>query len=121
MDLKLCDSDYRFMTIVWEHAPIRSGELVKICSDELGWKKSTTYTIIRKMCEKGFIENRDSVVSVLIQKEICQKAESDYFIERTFSGSFTGFIASFLGGKNLTEDEADELKQLIDSYKKEQS
>ena len=67
--VKLCDSDYRFMCVVWEHAPINSGELVKLCQEQLGWKKSTTYTVVRKMCEKGYIANEDATVSVLIPKE----------------------------------------------------
>ena len=70
--IKLCDSDYRFMCVVWEHAPVNSGELVKLCQEQLGWKKSTTYTVVRKMCEKGYIANEDATVSVLIPKEQVQ-------------------------------------------------
>ena len=85
--LKLCDSDYRFMSIVWEFAPVNSGELVKLCSDQLGWKKSTTYTAIKKLSEKGYIKNENATVTVLIPKERVQKDESNYFVERTFGGS----------------------------------
>ena len=71
-DAKLCDSDYRFMCVVWDHAPLGSGELVKLCQEELGWKKSTTYTVVRKMCEKGYISNENATVTVLIPKEQAQ-------------------------------------------------
>jgi len=69
MDLKLCDSDYKFMMIVWKHAPINSGELVTLCNKQLGWKKSTTYTVIKKLTERGFIQNENALVFVLVAKE----------------------------------------------------
>ena len=87
--IKLCDSDYRFMCVVWEHAPVNSGELVKLCQEQLGWKKSTTYTVVRKMCEKGYIANEDATVSVLIPKEQvqadhCQGLSQHFLEERKF-------------------------------------
>ncbi len=114
--LKLCDSDYRFMCVVWEHAPVNSGDLVKLCSEALGWKKSTTYTTIKKLSEKGYIKNEDAVVSVLIEKERVQADESNYFVDRTFEGSLPGFLTAFLGGKKLSSEEADEIRKLIDEY-----
>lgn len=116
-NLKLCDSDYRFMLIVWENAPVGSGRLVEICGEKLGWKKSTTYTTIKKLCEKGYIRNENAVVSVLIPKEEVQTDETDYFIERTFDGSLPKFIAAFLGGKKISEKEAEEIKRMIDSHR----
>ena len=116
---KLCDSDYRFMCVVWEYAPVNSGELVKLCSEQLGWKKSTTYTVIRKMCEKGYIMNEDAIVRVLVPKEQVQAEESEQFVERTFEGSLPGFIAAFLGGKKISKEEASELKKLIDAHREE--
>ena len=112
----LCDSEYRFMTIVWENAPISSGELVKLCSDKLGWKKSTTYTAIKKLSEKGYIKNENAIVSVLIEQHLVQQDESNYFVERTFGGSLPGFLTAFLGGKRITKEEADKIKKIIDKY-----
>ncbi|MCR5791934.1 MAG: BlaI/MecI/CopY family transcriptional regulator [Lachnospiraceae bacterium] len=114
--MKLCDSDYRFMCIVWEHAPVNSGELVKLCNQSLGWKKSTTYTTIRKLCDKGYIKNENATVEVIIDKERVQADESEYFVERTFAGSLPGFLTAFLGGRKLSPEEADEIRRLIDEY-----
>ena len=114
--LKLCDGVYRFMTIVWENAPIASGELVKLCNNILGWKKSTTYTAIKKLSEKGYIKNENAVVSVLIEQQLVQRDESNYFVERTFGGSLPGFLTAFLGGKSISKEEADKIKKIIDSY-----
>lgn len=114
--LKLCDSDYRFMCVVWEHAPLGSGELVKLCNEILGWKKSTTYTTIKKLSEKGYIKNEHAVVSVLIEKERVQIEESNYFIERNFGGSLPGFLTAFLGGKRISREEAERIKEIIDKY-----
>ena len=114
---KLCDSEYRLMCVVWDNAPLHSGELVKLCEQELGWKKSTTYTVVRKMCEKGYISNENATVRVLIDKDRVQAEESTYFVDRTFNGSLPGFIAAFLGGKKISGEEAEKLKKLIDEYK----
>lgn len=114
---RLCDSDYRFMQIVWEYAPIKSGELAVLCEKELGWKKSTTYTVIKKLCEKGFIQNQNALVSVLIPREKVQASETEYFVERTFAGSLPGFLTAFLGERTLSEKEAERLKKLIDEHK----
>ena len=92
-------------------------ELVKLCQEQLGWKKSTTYTVVRKMCEKGYIANEDATVSVLIPKEQVQAEESRYFVDRTFDGSLPGFITAFLGGKKISKKEAKLLKKMIDEHK----
>lgn len=114
---RLCNSDYRLLMILWDHAPIASGELVKRCQEELGWKKSTTYTEIRRLSEKGYIKNENAVVIPLFTREEVQAKESGAFMERTFSGSLPQFLAAFLGGRQkLSREEAEELKQLIDSY-----
>lgn len=115
--LRLCDSDYRFMQIVWDQAPVNSGELVKICNEKLGWKKSTTYTTIRKLCVKGYIKNENAIVSVIIPREQVQTSESAYFVDRTFSGSLPQFIAAFLGGRKISDKEAEEIQKIIDASK----
>lgn len=120
MELKLCESDYRFMMVVWEHEPVASGQLVTLCSEKLGWKKSTTYTVLRKMCEKGLLRNQDATVSSIIPKEQIQAYESEYFVERTFAGSLSQFLVSFFGNnKTLSVKEAEELKRLIDAHREE--
>lgn len=115
--LKLCDSEYRFMLLVWEASPVRSGELVRLAADRLGWKKSTTYTVIRKLAERGFLKNEDALVTPLVSKDACQAVESDYFVERTFGGSLPKFLAAFLGDKKISEEEAEEIRRLIDSHR----
>ena len=115
--LKLCDSDYRFMMIVWENAPVKSGELVGLCKEKLGWKKSTTYTVIKKLCDKGYIQNQDAMVSVLIPKEKVQAEESDYFVERTFGGSLPHFLAAFLGDRKLSAQEAETIEAMIRAHR----
>lgn len=116
-DLKLCESEYRFMCVVWDNEPLTSKELVKKCADTLGWKKSTTYTVLKKMTERGFAENNSSTVTSLIKKENVQKNASEHFVEHTFQGSLPHFLAAFFRGKKLSEKEAAELKALIDEYK----
>ena len=118
---RLCDSDYRFMCIVWENAPVNSGELVRLCQENLGWKKSTTYTVIKKLCEKGYIQNDDATVRVLIPKEQAQTNESTYFVERTFDGSLPSFVAAFLGGRTITEEEAKQLRKMIRDHVEKES
>ena len=115
--IKLCDSDYRFMCVVWEHAPVNSGELDKNRQAQLGWKITPTSSVVRKMCEKGYIANEDATVSVLIPKEQVQAEESRYFVDRTFDGSLPGFITAFLGGKKISKKEAKLLKKMIDEHK----
>ena len=114
--LKLCESDYRFMTIIWDHQPVASGALVELSAQALGWKKSTTYTVLKKLCEKGFAKNEDALVTALIPREQVQAYESERFVERAFDGSLPGFLAAFLGGKTISKQEAEELKRLIDQH-----
>lgn len=115
-DLKLCESDYRFMRVVWEYAPLPSGELVKLCAEKLGWKKPTTYTVLRKLSERGFVKNEDTVVTALIPKERVQVYQSEHFVDRVFEGSLPQFLVSFLGNRTLSEKEARELREIIDRY-----
>ena len=117
MELKLFEAEYRFMDLIWELEPINSTKLAKLCEERLGWKKSTTYTVIRKLSERGFLKNEDALVTPLVSKSECQAVESDYFVERTFGGSLPKFLAAFLGGKKISEEEAEEIRRLIDSHR----
>lgn len=115
----LCESEYRFMQVVWEAAPVASGRLVELCASALGWKKSTTYTVLKKLGEKGLVQNDGGVVTVLAPREIVDRQAAESFVEKTFDGSLPGFLAAFMGGKKLTETEADALRQLIDAHREE--
>ena len=116
-NLRLCDSEYRFMCLVWELAPVHSKELVKAANEQLGWKKSTTYTVIKKLEQRGFLRNESTVVTEVVLKEECQAAETDYFMNRTFEGSLPKFVAAFLGNRKISDKEAKEIKAMIDSHK----
>ena len=116
-NLKLCESDYRFMTIIWDHEPLASRRLVELCAEKLGWKKPTTYTTLKKLCDKGFAKNENTIVSSRIPRQQVQAYASEHFVDQTFSGSLPGFLAAFLGGKTLTQQEAQELKALIDNHR----
>lgn len=114
MKYHLNESEYRFMCIVWDVEPINSMELVKLCADQLGWKKSTTFTVIRNLCKKQILFNENAVVKALISRESIQKQESDDFLEKKFHGSLPAFITAFLQDKKLTRNEAQYLQELID-------
>lgn len=117
--LKLCASDYKFMTVVWKNEPVHSGELVKICQEELGWKKSTTYTMVKKLEKKGFLKNENSVVRACIPRKKVQAFESEYIVNHAFEGSLPAFIASFISNRRLSEKEITEIKRLIDDMSEE--
>lgn len=114
---KLCDSEYRFMQVVWEHAPVGSGQLVNLCEAKLGWKKSTTYTVLKKLTEKGYLRNDRAQVTVLIPRERAQREESAYFVERTFGGSLPHFLAAFLGDRKLSAQEAETIEAMIRAHR----
>jgi len=107
----------QFAEIVWEKEPIGSGELVKICDREFGWKKSTTYTVLKKLCEKGLFQNVGGIVSSIVSRTEFYAATSGQFVEDTFGGSLPAFIAAFTSGKKLTEKEVDEIQKMIDEFK----
>ena len=112
----LCDSEYRFMQVVWDAAPVSSGQLVSLCAERLGWKKSTTYTVLKKLCDKGLLSNENATVTVLADREAVTAAAADEFVDRTFNGSLPGFLAAFMSGHRLTKEEADHLRRLIDEH-----
>ena len=117
--IELGDVQARFADIVWANAPVPSGELVKICERELNWKKPTTYTVLRKLCEKGLFENSDGLVKVLITREQFYSEKSEQFVAESFSGSLPAFIAAFTARKPLSDAEADEIMQMIEAFRKE--
>ncbi len=116
MDLKLYDAEFRMMEIVWEQEPVTSTELYKICLPRLGWKKSTTYTVLRKLCERGILQNKDSLVTALVKREEVQRYESHAVVEKWFDRSLPQFVAAFLGSGKLSVKEAQELRQMLDDY-----
>ena len=118
-DMELGAVQERFADIVWANEPIASGDLVKICEKELNWKKSTTYTVLRKLCEKGVLQNVSGTVSSLISKDEFYSVKSDQIIEDSYEGSLPAFIAAFTSRKKLSKNEVDEIQQMIDAYKKE--
>lgn len=119
MELKLAECDFRFMCIIWDNEPLQSRKLVELCSEQLGWKKSTTYTTLKKMCEKGFAQNDNTIVTSLVDKDRVQAYAGNRFIENTFAGSLPSFLVSFLGNRKINDSEAEELKRLIDEYKED--
>lgn len=119
MDLELGAVQERFADIVWANEPITSGELVKLCEKELNWKKPTTYTVLRKLCEKGLLQNVNGIVKSLISKEAFYSAKSRQIIEESYNGSLPSFVAAFISGKKLTEKEAEEIQRMIDTFRRE--
>ncbi|MBE6756730.1 MAG: BlaI/MecI/CopY family transcriptional regulator [Ruminococcaceae bacterium] len=109
----------RFADIIWQNEPLSSGELVKICEKELNWKKPTTYTVLRKLCERGIFKNEGGTVSSVISREEFYAVQSEKFVEETFDGSLPAFIAAFTKRKNLSEKDIDEIRRMIDTYGEE--
>lgn len=116
---KLGAVEYRFAQIIWKHEPITSRQLVALAGQELGWKKSTTYTVLKKLCDKGIMRNEDTIVSSLIKQGEIEAQETKAFVNSTFNGSLPRFIAAFMKDETLNEKQAEELKDLIDRFKKE--
>ena len=113
---KIFESEYRFCLIMWENEPVNSTELVKLCKNQLGWSKATTYTVIRRLAERGVLKNENAMVTSLVSKEEAQASRLNEMVEETFEGSMPAFIAAFSRSKKLSRREVDQLKQLIDSF-----
>lgn len=118
-EIELGDVQAVFADIIWSNEPIGSGELVKICERELNWKKPTTYTVLRKLCEKGLFKNEDGVVTSLVSKEEFNASKSEKFVEDTYEGSLPAFIAAFMSHKKISKSEIDEIQKMINEYKGE--
>lgn len=120
MDIpKVFESEYRFCLILWEHEPIKSSELVNLCRKQLGWKPTTTYTVIKRLSERGVLKNENTVVTSLVSKDEVQASEIDELVEKKFEGSLPAFIAAFTKHKKISEREIDEVQKMIDRYRKE--
>ena len=119
MDVELGEVQALFAGLIWEHEPVGSGALVKLCETKFGWKKPTTYTVLRKLCEKGLFRNENGTVSAVISKEEFNAKRSEKFVEDTFSGSLPAFIAAFTSGKKLSEEEVAEIQRMIDACRKD--
>lgn len=118
MDYELGEVQAKFADLLWKNEPVASGELVKICEKELEWKKSTTYTVLRKLCEKGLFKNENGIVTSAVSKEDFYSAKSELFVEETFNGSLPAFLAAFSSHKVLSENEIDEIQKMIDTFRK---
>ena len=113
-ELRLGAVETRFAELIWAHEPLSSGELVKLCQEELQWKKSTTYTILRRLCQRGLFENRDGTVRSLVSKNEFQAMQTERFVEETFDGSLPGVLTAFSRRKKLSKEEIDALQKFID-------
>lgn len=115
-EIKLGVVESRFADIIWENEPVGSRELSKICERELNWKRPTTYTVLRKLCERGLFQNVDGIVSSVISKADFHAMQSERFVEETFQGSLPAFISAFATRKALSKEEIDQIRRMIDSY-----
>lgn len=115
-EMKLALVESRFADILWKNEPIHSRELVKVCEKELNWKKSTTYTVLRKLCARGLFQNQDGIVSAVISKSDYYAIQSEKFVEETFEGSLPAFINAFSTRKQLTAEEIAQIRKMIDAY-----
>ena len=115
---KVFESEYRFCLILWEREPIKSSDLVNLCKEQLGWKSSTTYTVIKRLSERGVLKNENTIVSALVTKDEVQAAEIDELVEKKFEGSLPAFIAAFTKHQKISEEEIDEVQRMIDRFRK---
>lgn len=115
-EMKLGAVESRFAEIIWRNEPLHSRELVRLCQEELNWKKPTTYTVLRKLCERGIFQNKDGMVSAVISREEFFARQSEQFVQETFQGSLPAFLAAFSSRKALSREEVEEIRKMIASY-----
>ena len=115
--LRLAEGEYRFACIVWDNEPLPSGKLVELSQKQMGWKKSTTYTVLKKLVDRGILRNDNTVVTAAVPKEDVLREESRAVVNRAFDGSLPSFLTHFMGGRTISDAEADELKAIIDRYR----
>lgn len=118
-EYKLAEIESKFVELIWENEPISSGDLVKLCEKELDWKKPTTYTVLRRLCQRGILQNKDTIVTSLIKKDEFYAIQSKQFVEEAFEGSLPKFVAAFVRKKKLSNKEIYELEKLINDHKEE--
>ena len=118
---KVFESEYRFCLILWENEPVKSSKLVEPCKELLGWKPTTTYTVIKRLSERGELKNENTVVTSLVSKDQVQAAELNEMVEKTFEGSLPAFIAAFTKHRKISDAEIDAVQQMIDRYRKGES
>lgn len=116
---KIFESEYRFCLILWEHEPATTTQLVKLCREKLEWKRTTTYTVIKRLCERGVLKNDGGVITSLVSKDQAQTAEIDELVEKKFEGSIPAFVAAFGRQQKLSQEDIQQMQQLIDRYRKE--
>ena len=117
-DMEIGEVQERFANLVWDHEPIPSGQLVKLCEQELNWKKPTTYTVLRKLCEKGLFRNEDGLVSAVLTREQFASRRSEQFVDNASHGSLPAFVAAFTAQKPLSAQEAEEIQEMISKFRK---
>lgn len=118
---KVFESEYRFCLILWENEPVKSSKLVELCKEQLGWKHTTTYTVIKRLSERGVLKNENTVVTSLVSKDQVQAAELNEMVEKTFEGSLPAFIAAFTKHQKISDAEIDAVQQMIDRFRKGES
>ena len=118
---KVFESEYRFCLILWENEPVKSCKLVELCKEQLGWKPTTTYTVIKRLSERGVLKNENTMVTSLVSKDQVQAAELNEMVEKTFEGSIPAFIAAFTKHQKISDAEIDAVQQMIDRYRKGES
>ena len=111
---KIHEGEYRFCLILWEHEPIQSAQLAQLCNEQLGWSRTTTYTIIRRLTDRGVVKSENAIVSSLVKKEEVQLSEMNELVEKTFEGSLPAFIAAFARRQKLSEEDVEALRRLIE-------
>ena len=114
---KVFESEYRFCLILWEHEPVKSSELVQLCKEQLGWKPTTTYTVIKRLSERGVLKNENTIVSALVTKDEVQAAEIEELVEKKFEGSLPAFVAAFTKHQRFSKEEIDEVQAMIDRFR----
>lgn len=117
--LTLAEGELRFAELIWEREPIPSGELVRLCEESFDWKKSTTYTVLKKLCNRGLFKNEQSIVTALISREEYEAIQSEAFVQDTFGGSLPRFLTAFMSRQKLSDQQIEELRKLIDDYREE--